>query len=109
MLKMNEKLKQLIKRASQIEMTSQDCEQQRLNFVYGNVKLSNPDVTMKMVETAARMKDYLSAPVCDKSDGYSRAELFEIVYSGRRPGAVHCWKCTEVFREFVRLELIGQK
>lgn len=35
------------------QMTPEEHEAQRRSFVYGNVKLSNPDVTREMVDEAA--------------------------------------------------------
>jgi len=47
-------LDNLIERARKLPpMTPVEREQQRRSFVYGNVHLSNPDVTREMVDKAA--------------------------------------------------------
>ncbi len=43
----------LVAKARNYEMSPEEREAQRRNFAYGNVKLSNPDVTMEMVNEAA--------------------------------------------------------
>jgi hypothetical protein len=45
-----EKLDELLKEATRRPMTPEERERQRRSFVYGNTKLSNPEVTRKMVE-----------------------------------------------------------
>lgn len=46
-------LNKLIKRVRNYEMTPEEREEQRRSFAYGNVHLSNPDITRKMVDEAA--------------------------------------------------------
>ena len=46
-IKLNNRLCELCKGKS-------DYEKQRISFVYGNVKLSNPEVTIEMVEQASK-------------------------------------------------------
>ena len=49
----DEELAKLIERSRQLgPMTSEKQREQRISWVYGNCKLSNPDVTREMVENA---------------------------------------------------------
>lgn len=47
------KLDFLIQEAKKHIMTPEEAEAQRRDFAYGNVKLSNPDVSREMVDVAA--------------------------------------------------------
>ena len=52
-----EKLAELINRAKTIEMTDDQKEAQRRDWVYGNTKLSNPNITRELVnEVVAEQK-----------------------------------------------------
>lgn len=46
-------LDELLAAALAVPMTPEQAEAQRHSFVYGNVKLSNPDITREMVDEAA--------------------------------------------------------
>jgi len=49
----NDNLSQLLEIAKKIEMTSQEQEQQRRSFAYGNTKIENQDITQEAIERAA--------------------------------------------------------
>lgn len=49
----NDNLSQLLEIAKKIEMTSQEQEQQRRSFAYGNTKIENQDITEEAIEKAA--------------------------------------------------------
>jgi hypothetical protein len=49
----NDHLSQLLEIAKKIEMTSQEQEQQRRSFAYGNTKIENQDITREAIERAA--------------------------------------------------------
>lgn len=49
----NDHLSQLLEIAKKIEMTSQEREQQRRSFAYGNTKIENKDITQEAIERAA--------------------------------------------------------
>ena len=38
-----------------IEMSSREQEEQRRSFAYGNLKLSNPDITREQIDDAANL------------------------------------------------------
>jgi hypothetical protein len=47
------KLKKLLDLVRDYEMTPEEREAQRRDFAYGNVRLSNPEVTREMVDRVA--------------------------------------------------------
>ncbi|MDO8495579.1 MAG: hypothetical protein Q7S32_03610 [bacterium] len=47
-------LDEMVAMLREIKMTSEEEEAQRISFAYGNVKLSNPAITLEMVIEAAR-------------------------------------------------------
>lgn len=49
----NRRLNKLLAWAKTYEMTPEEREEQRRSFAYGNVKLSNPEVTREMVDKVA--------------------------------------------------------
>jgi len=49
----NDNLSRLLEIAKKIEMTSQEQEQQRRSFAYGNTKIENRDITPEAIERAA--------------------------------------------------------
>lgn len=49
----NDNLSQLLEIAKKIEMTSQEQEQQRRSFAYGNTKIENQDITQEAIARAA--------------------------------------------------------
>lgn len=51
---MNDRLNDLIQKASTIRMTDADKEAQRQSFAYGNANIENSNVTKEMVEAAAK-------------------------------------------------------
>jgi hypothetical protein len=46
-------LSQLLEMARKVEMTSQEQEQQRRSFAYGNTRIENGDITLEAIEKAA--------------------------------------------------------
>jgi hypothetical protein len=49
----DEKLSQLLEIAKRIDMTTQEQEQQRRSFAYGNTKIENTNITLEAIEKAA--------------------------------------------------------
>jgi hypothetical protein len=45
-----QKLEELLEKATRRPMTPEERERQRRSFVYGNTKLSNPEVTRELVD-----------------------------------------------------------
>jgi Fic family protein len=55
---MSAELQELIEKARHVHMTAEERENQRLNFAYGNARISNADITLEDVTQASRsMKD----------------------------------------------------
>lgn len=52
---MSRDLQELVNWAKNVKMTKEELEVQRINWAYGNLKLSRPDLTRREVEEAARM------------------------------------------------------
>lgn len=50
---MTDKLKPLLEAASKVQMSSQDIEEQRLSFAYGNTKIENDRITRETVRREA--------------------------------------------------------
>jgi hypothetical protein len=50
---MNEKLSALIEKARSVKMSSQDWEEQRRSFAYGNTKIENDRITRQMIDQEA--------------------------------------------------------
>lgn len=46
-------LEQMLEQAKSVKMTEEEEEEARRSFAYGNTKLSNPNITRKMVDEAA--------------------------------------------------------
>lgn len=51
---MNDKLKPLVDAARRIEMTSEDRENQRISFAYGNTAIENERITREMIRSEAQ-------------------------------------------------------
>jgi len=51
---MNDKLKPLVDAARRVEMTSEDRENQRISFAYGNTAMENDRITRDMIRSEAR-------------------------------------------------------
>ena len=49
----DEQFEDLIKRCREIVMTSEEQEEQRRSFAYGNLKLHNPNITREDIDRAA--------------------------------------------------------
>lgn len=54
---MSDQLKELIELAKRVSMTTDEREQQRRSFAYGNTNIENPLVTRATVEQAAMSLD----------------------------------------------------
>jgi len=52
---MSNNLQTLIERARAVKMTAADREQQRRNFVYGNTKIENKDITRDTIDIQAEL------------------------------------------------------
>jgi len=53
-LEVSEELKELLEKAKDHVMTTEEYEEQRISFAYGNLALSNPDVTKEQIRAAAK-------------------------------------------------------
>jgi hypothetical protein len=55
---MSQELLELIEQARQVKMTPEELEAQRINFAYGNISLSNDEITLDDVQQgSSRLKD----------------------------------------------------
>lgn len=55
---MSEELRQLIEMARHVQMTSEQQEEQRISFAYGNAKLANDYITKEeVVQASQRLKE----------------------------------------------------
>lgn len=50
---MSNELKQLLEAASRADLTSEEKEEQRRSFVYGNTKIENDRITRELVDQEA--------------------------------------------------------
>jgi hypothetical protein len=51
---MSKELLELIEKARCVQMTAEQREAQRLNFAYGNARLSNVDISLEDLEKASQ-------------------------------------------------------
>lgn len=51
---MEKNLEELLEWAKTHKMTPEELEEQKISFAYGNVKLSNPDITKEIVRDVAK-------------------------------------------------------
>ncbi len=61
---MGEALNNLLKKAKSAQMTSEEREEQRRSFAYGNSKIENDRITRATIDDAAK-----NLPSKDRSDG----------------------------------------
>jgi hypothetical protein len=67
----DEELAKLIEQSRQLgPMTSEEQREQRISWVYGNCRLSNPEVTREMVENAVDFGAHVIAPGDDDGQGF---------------------------------------
>lgn len=60
---MTDKLKPLLEAASKVQMSSDDIEEQRLSFAYGNTKIENNRITRETVRKQAEQLKAEGQPV----------------------------------------------
>jgi len=54
---MSKKLETLLKIAKTVKMNSDEYEQQRRSFAYGNTRIENERITREIIDKAARLLD----------------------------------------------------